>query len=289
MSSRKQRFRPVLVWAGFILAMATSVALMWFALWAPGLEWPRVPDRQDPGENYGFSLARGVGCDAITINSLSVSDRKRRVDECAQHEGQLRLDQENLNQAVRTTNAAEEAIRVSYQQTRIAYVQSAVTVLALLFTGVAAWAAAGAARTANRALSHAEAASRDELRAYVHIDRTELRWGSPGGGAPSITLFAKNTGQTPAKWFGAQTTVVLGPIEGDNALPLADLHQTDRKLHKWSALGGGTELSFSGTSVYIAELQKAHTEQLTINVLESDLKLSRVISCSCDTACEELD
>lgn len=239
MSFKSQRLRPLLVWGGFILTAATSVALMWFALWAPGLEWPRVPPRQHPGEDYGFSLARGVGCDAATVNSLTVPDRKLRVEACSQHEGQLRFDQENLNQAIRTTNAAEEAIRVSYQQARISYVQSAVTVLALLFTAVAAWAAGSAARTANRALRHAEAASRDELRAYVHIDRAELKWGSPAGGVPSITLFAKNTGQTPAKWFGAQTTLVVGLIEGDDPRPLSDLQQAGRKLHRWSALGGG--------------------------------------------------
>ncbi len=268
MSSWKEAARRWLFLGGAFTAAVAFAFLLWFALWAPGLEWPSIPDRQPQGAPHGFSMGRGAGCDASSLNGLGLPARKIRLEECALSAEKLRFEQETLNQSIRATNAAEESVRVAYQQVRIDYVQSAVTVLALLLTGLAAWAAASAARTANRALDQAETASRDELRAYVHIDGAELRWGDPQGSDPSITLFAKNSGQTPAKWFGARTTVILGLIdETEVAQPFSKLHQLDQKMHRWSALAGGMELSFSGGSRYAAELKKALVEQLVINVV----------------------
>lgn len=120
-----------------------------------------------------------------------------------------------------------------------------------LSAGFAGWAAREAGRAAvaaERSLDHADDVMRNDLRAYVHADRAEIKWGEKGR-KPSIIIWAKNTGQTPAKWFGARSMIVSH--HRPKSYTRAEFEASgfkDRDEHQWTAMSGqGGSLSFSGT------------------------------------------
>lgn len=89
---------------------------------------------------------------------------------------------------------------------------------------------------------------RDQSRAYVHIELAELRWGNSAGGYPSIVLYARNDGATPAKWFECRAAVFTRPLNVDGSVArkmrFEDIELNEKKSARWSALGSKSELSF---------------------------------------------
>lgn len=250
------------------LASVATLALLAFTIWAPGLDFPRIPERQQSSELESAYVALRPHCRPTTIDALREDEREVRREGCETAREQHRIEVQALNQSVRSTNAAEEELRVNYQQTRISFVQSILTVLALAFTGWAAWAATSAASTAGRTLEHADKVMRAELRAYVHVERAELRWGDRGGNNPSVFLFAKNSGQTPAKWFGASSLIFTTPDDEPIGIrSFSSFDRSQRPLLKWSSLGGGAELSFYGAAPDLEVLSEAFKTSEIINIV----------------------
>lgn len=242
-----KRFEPYLQPIGTVAAVGAVLLASAFLYLALNFELPRIPERQVGEETYTSYEAERPDCKPSQLAALVGPARSEKTELCAAEQEQYRIEKESLNQAVRATNASEEVLRLTFQQTRIAFAQAILTVFALSFTGWAAWAAARAARASERSLSHADEVMRNELRAYVHVDYAELRWGVDGAN-PQITLFAKNTGQTPARWFGVRSKVA----EFEKSLPrmrqdFDAIDLSDREIYSWSSLGGGgSQLSFPG-------------------------------------------
>lgn len=255
--------------AGFaftILAVCVGALFVYVAM---AIDPPRLPDRQQTEDLKPSYVAQHPECLPAQIAKLREADRPARAGECATAQENNRLEKEGLTQAIRTTDATEEGVRLSFQQTRIAFVQAIMTVFALAFTGWAAWEASRAAKAAERSIDHADQVMRNELRAYVHLDRAEITWGH-GGSRPLVKLFAKNTGQTPAKWFGAKVKIVA--TETDQPLggfEFGSVDFTDRPMVSWSALGGqGAELNFYGTkNSDLPVLTQIYEDKKTINVM----------------------
>lgn len=249
--------------------MLFAICVGGFLYAALAIEPPRLPARQQTEDvQSGYTVLR-PDCQAAEIAKVPLESRQARIDQCAAAQEQFRLDRDGLTQAVRTTDATEEGIRLSFQQTRIAYIQALMTVLALAFTGWAAWEASRAARAAERSVDHAEKVMRAELRAYVHVERAEITWGHAGA-RPILKLTAKNTGQTPAKWFGAKIRIIATETTASlGSLDFSQISFEDAAMVSWSALGGGgSELSFYGMKdCDLPVLKEIFDQQKNMNVL----------------------
>lgn len=88
--------------------------------------------------------------------------------------------------------------------------------------------------------------SRDETRAYVHVEEADLRWGNSHGDRPCIQLTVLNAGHTPAKWFMVRSKIIVRELteDGFDRGGFTPPDMSDREWKPWSALGGGERLSF---------------------------------------------
>lgn len=135
-------------------------------------------------------------------------------------------------------------------------------VFAIVATGTSIWAVLllrntlvatrDAVRSADDAVTVTRELGEAQTRAYVHVESAELRWGNPKGEHPRVTFTAINTGQTPAKWFECHATFFTRKLtkEGFYAenITFDDLDLTGITAHRWNALGGGRELTFTAAS-----------------------------------------
>lgn len=227
---------------------AVGLVLSAVIAFAVPFELPRLWPRQVGDESFTSYDALRPSCTEDRIKALPVAEQAATREACETDREAYRIDKESLGQAVRATDANEEMVRVGFQQTRIAFAQALLTTFALVFTGWAAWAASRAARAAERSSAQAHDQMKIEQQAYVHVDRAELKWGNSGGTRPQIILWVKNTGQTPARWFGAQARLVTSPDDEKITKAIFDAaHMEDVDWFSWPSLGGqGGELSFSG-------------------------------------------
>ena len=166
-----------------------------------------------------------------------------------------------------SARAAEDVVDLTVVQVWFALVGLALLGWTLKATRDAVREANEATEAARRAVQVTEDGQRRELQAYVHIDRAELHWGNSQGTSPSITIHAKNTGQTPAKWFGVRVVVVASDFLIDRTL----FDSTDwraRELIQWSALGGQSETSLPGFRVDdVPTMREAFVKQAVVHVL----------------------
>lgn len=228
--------------------LAISIFVVWLIAYAVPREAPVFADRQTGDVlNTTYSPIRPA-CRADALSALPAPLRAKVTEGCGVDAERYRIEREGLNQSFRAANAAEEAVRLADQQARVAFSQALLTVLALCFTGWAAWAALRAARAAENAVEQSRDQSKTAQQAYVHVERAELKWGDEAGGKPLITLWGRNTGQTPARWFGARVQVFL--TEANEPISKAMLENFDLGAPSevmWSSLGGGGELTFRGS------------------------------------------
>jgi hypothetical protein len=195
-----------------------------------------VPRQYDQGFDFRME-EKQPSCYGPAIDALPAGERRAKQEACELAREQLRNERESLIQAVRSTNAAEEELRQSWQQTVIAFLQAILTVLALVFTGWAAFAASRASRAAEESIRHAEIAMRIELRAYLHVQSINVVWSVDG--QPAFDVVCMNTGQTPARWFELSVWAVRRPA-GSGAPPMP----AEARFSRWPVpVGGGRERS----------------------------------------------
>lgn len=158
------------------------------------------------------------------------------------------LDREeaDLCQQWRTAEATEEASALADRQFYWNVAQAVGTLLATIFTALAALAAAAAVQTSRRTIEHMEDTSKRELRAYVGLEKIDFEILSKRNGyvpiaigAPSIlfkdfiSVTIKNFGATPAYdvvvLCGGLSTAFLGRA------PVG--HNFDRAIHENRAPG----------------------------------------------------
>lgn len=103
---------------------------------------------------------------------------------------------------------------------------------------------------------------KDQSRAYVHVDRAELRWGDDQAIAPSFRLYVVNTGHTPAKWFAYKGEVFTRKLDEDGrVIDLRKFSQNpvpERDFVRWNALGPGKELSFNIDPITIEDVRETY-------------------------------
>jgi len=91
---------------------------------------------------------------------------------------------------------------------------------------------AGAAREANEIAANN---ARDQLRAYVHVEKVQALWRDQG---VELGIWVVNTGQTPATFFAlACTSEIVEPGGYEKVFP------TGLRYKRWPALGAGRDLS----------------------------------------------
>ena len=76
----------------------------------------------------------------------------------------------------------------------------------------------------------------------------ELKWGGKNAPTPILTGTARNTGETPAKWFEVQQYIFTAPIEDrpERDHPKECLAEARKTMpRRWNALGGNlSDLTF---------------------------------------------
>lgn len=105
---------------------------------------PREPDvvgqepPKGPEANY---QPGGAGCEPSKLAALRTKGAQRERDRCAQAREEHRIEQENLNQQIRSVDLSERNLRLSEGQARSAVVTTLATVAAFLAAALAAIAA----------------------------------------------------------------------------------------------------------------------------------------------------
>lgn len=206
---------------------------------------------------------------ASTINGISI--RREALQQIAESQCP-----HGDNKPCQSVHADIQAARAADDMVDLAIWQFIAGVVGIVFVGLTLRATHLALREANEATEAArkavevtEEGNRRQLQAYVHIERAEIKWGDIAGSEPRITLFAKNTGQTPARWFGivakVETTI---PLLGPPSISFESVDLSRRRLHQWSALGGLSTLSLPGirTADHSA-LHEAFTNQTVIHIV----------------------
>ena len=108
-----------------------------------------------------------------------------------------------------------------------------------------------------------------QLRAYVHVERGEIRWGDQRAANPQISLWVKNTGQTPARWFGVSSQIVTtNDLHGVDEAPFDAYTFDSSRFLQWPALGAqGDSLSIPGNRHSdAAVLVRAFEKNLAIQI-----------------------
>ena len=153
-------------------------------------------------------------------------------------------EEADLCEQRRMAIAAEELVARTDWQIRLTYWEIVGLLATVLFTAIAAWAAAHAARSANKAVAVSQDTARRHLRAYIGIVGHKL---DPKGTAkPIIHLTIRNGGVTPARNVNARLNTQWYD-GGGRDLP-ADFAFQDLGNMKPEAqlfLGGGEETIFS--------------------------------------------
>lgn len=156
------------------------------------------------------------------------------------------------------SSAEPVAFWQTYATPQDTYAQWIMAIISLVATFISIWAVWLVRKTLNAT----KEVGRDQARAYVHIERAELRWGNSQGDYPSFTLAALNTGQTPAKWFECGAVVFTRPLNEDGLtaddLKFSDIDFSGLTSHRWNALGSNKELSFGIASKFSQIASKAY-------------------------------
>jgi hypothetical protein len=195
--------RPLIKTAAFVLPIIGFVGALWFLGWAIGFDIPRIPERQYGDETHTAYSSQSGSCDPGQIASIpNLVTRSAKKDECDTRAEVYRLQKEELNQAVRTTNAAEESLRLSWAQTRIGFAQAILTLFALAFACWAAWEAGRAASAAKTSVDDARADATEQVKRFRQ--QMKIADASVAAARASVTLRDR-------AWVRVKTEIV-GPL-----------------------------------------------------------------------------
>lgn len=144
--------------SALLVAVAGSCSLFVWFFWPP---FEARPPRHASGSLSGY-LAETLDedCRAILAAPPVNDPNPKQTEECADKAATQKYNYSSLEQSVRSTNAAESSAYFSYLQTRIGIIGALLVTLSLIFTGWAAYAAAVAARIAERVASQSDEAAR---------------------------------------------------------------------------------------------------------------------------------
>lgn len=159
----------------------------------------------------------------------------RKRDSCADQAERHRLEQNDLVQQTRSADAAEEVVRLTYNQSLILLAGTIVGGLTLVAAVAAAWYARHAAQAARAQIELADKTAQRQLRAYVHVQPTRVHWLEDG---PAFTVPLENTGQTPVVSFrlGIADLLVIDYRKlGDLFVP----PDSEMVFQQWASLGAG--------------------------------------------------
>ena len=188
--------------------------------------WPEVPTKGAHHQLESFNdyfASIEPACPPILARRNELPIIPKEVENCEDKEAAHRKAYRDLAQAIRSANAAEDSVWLSYVQTRASIVGAALVLLTLGATAWAAWAAADAAQIAKesavasaKAADAAEAAvvvarstAESQLRAYVlHHHTRILSLAPPERVRANVTI--RNSGQTPAKALEMRMAITVG-------------------------------------------------------------------------------
>jgi len=206
---------------------------------------------------------------AFIQSTAAIFPRRDALSESAERgcpQGDQQACQE-MYATIRAANAADDIVDLAVWQFVAGLVGVYLIARTLKATRDAVTEANEATEAARRAVQATEEGNRRQLQAYVHVERAEINWSDMAASHPSITLFVKNSGQTPAKWFGV-SVIVLATDHLVNQSTFDNAEWQKRELIRWSALAGMSDVSIPGNRVDDVEtLSKAYSSQMVVNVM----------------------
>ena len=126
------------------------------------------------------------------------------------------------------------------------------------------WRTFSATKEANEI---AKETGRDQSRAYVDIEKAELRLGSQAMSNPGILVYVRNSGSTPAKWFSIESAVSIRPVDLE-ASSISDLNLHDKFFLRWNAIAGPSQLTVPvSVKNEIEELRQAYLSPATHQII----------------------
>jgi hypothetical protein len=170
-----------------------------------------VPARPLPGhfQNAGYSEYRpgGSRCDPARLATLKERQALVERDRCQEAAEEYRLKSDDLTQQTRSADATEAIVELTYNQSRMMAVGTAIgflTFIAAMFAVLYARSAAVEARRGASAdegqLRLARQVTEAELRPYLFIDRVEVEPDARENYTTyKLKIFYKNYGKLPAR------------------------------------------------------------------------------------------
>ena len=128
-AANKDVFRAIQPFSPWIIvAVLCALGVATFNRMIP-LDSPLIAPRQYV-QKFDFETDERPGsCLFQAIEELPIEERRAKSEACNLARETLRNEREMVRQATRTTNAAEEELKQSWQQTLIAFLQALLTVL----------------------------------------------------------------------------------------------------------------------------------------------------------------
>jgi archaellum component FlaG (FlaF/FlaG flagellin family) len=197
-------------WGAYAALGIGTVALLSTVWWYSSPQEPNIPRQersQGPEADY---QPGGSNCKPWKLYGLNGLKALTERDRCAAAYEEHRIEQDNLNQQIRSVDLAEGNLRLSVRQARSGFVQTVATVAAFLAAAIAAYFAKRAADHTKRGADIAEKGLLANERAWLSVEliRTGDFIFSRGGNADiEVVLLIKNIGKTPA--LNVHTTVRL--------------------------------------------------------------------------------
>lgn len=236
---------------------AIAIGLISFCFPVLGQEQQsKSPLRQENTEQQPSKPRRPIPIQIIQDESAADA-RKSKEQEAEQREIKDLLAQEGMNRATQEINSATQVMR------DYAIYSTWIVGFGTILLIVTLWLTYKAGKSAQDAIEITRETGRDQSRAYVHVEATELHWRSKEMEYPEIYVTIKNTGQTPAKWF--EVSGVCCAIKYQTPIKSireAGYTNSARSL-RWSALAKGELTATLGAGNHSDEIKRAFEKRKT--------------------------
>lgn len=242
--------------------------LLILAVVAEGIPWIAYAQRADPTirENTATQAAQDA---EDSGEAPEASPSKQQPAYAADYQRACSKPQDateaDLCQQWRSARAAEEIVNLTRQQVELASREFYALIGTLLFTAIAAVAAALAARSADRSISVTREMAQRELRAYVTAEADHVENLRPNG-IPVVSLLFTNSGPTPARVLTSDTKILIDVFPPDRALPpVSKINRRFPDIYSKSDIGPHKSL-FTSVAPPFCLLENAWQEMIAGNL-----------------------
>lgn len=140
-----------------ICGAVLTAAIVAFGAWCLLVFEPAIPLEADQPTSQPdrYYQAGGAECGPEGLQRVPAKEQQAKATECAKARDDQRREQSDLEQQTRAANAGTVLVHITKHQTKIALLQAVLSLLGVVATGLAAWAAVVAANAARSSVEDA--------------------------------------------------------------------------------------------------------------------------------------